>query len=430
MASDPSTAPAAPPARGLARLVPADPVLRRLALISLVTSFGNGLTMTVSVLFFTRSLGFGVAQVGAGLTAAGICGIVAGVPAGRAADRWGSRRVLIVLTLVQAAGMAGYALVRSFPAFLLLLCAVMAVDRGASAVRGALYADVLPRETLVRGRAYLRAVTNVAIGVGASLAALALQADTREAYLTAIMVDAVTFALVAPLLLGLPATRRAAPPGRSPGRAGDGGPRRGTVLRDRPYLAVTALNGITCLQFAMIEVAVPLWIAQETHAPRATVAAVLVVNTVLVVLLQVRATRNTGTPATAARTFTRGGLLLAVSCLVFAAAAGLPAAAAAAVLLAGVALQALGEVFSQAGGWALSYDLAEESAHGAYQGVFLAGLTAAQTLGPALITATAITYGLPGWAGLAVLFAAAALAMPATARWAARAARAPLETIG
>ncbi|WP_214417250.1 MFS transporter [Sphaerisporangium fuscum] len=393
--------------------------------MSFVNAFGNGLTMTVSVLFFTRSLGFSVAQVGVGLTAAGVCGIVAGIPAGRLADRWGSRGLLIVLTCLEAAGMVAYVAVRSFPLFLLLLCAVTAIDRGASAVRNALYAEVLAKETRVQARAYLRAVTNVAIGIGAGLAALALQADNRDAYLTAIMIDAASFALVAVLLLRIPATR----PGHAIAPTGNGGsgspPKRrpATALRNRPYLVVTVLNGVLCLQFAMVEVGVPLWIVQATEAPRATVAAVLIVNTVLVVLLQVRATRGTDSLRGASRAFSRGGLLLALSCLLIAAASGVPAWAAVVIVLGGIAMQGLGEVLSQAGGWALSYDLADEEAHGAYQGVFLAGQSAGQMLGPALITGTALAHGLPGWAFLAALFAVSGLAMSPVVRWAERSGR-------
>ena len=58
---------------------------RVLALATLVNTMGNGLFLTGSVLFFTRVIGLSPAQVGLGLSAAGICGMVAGIPLGR----WG-----------------------------------------------------------------------------------------------------------------------------------------------------------------------------------------------------------------------------------------------------------------------------------------------------------------------------------------------------
>ncbi|SEG55701.1 Major Facilitator Superfamily protein [Actinacidiphila yanglinensis] len=418
----PSPAPPDPPAAGTrrSRLLHPDPVIRRLAWLTLVNAFGNGLFMTVGVLFFTRALHFSAAGVGLGLTLAGLCGVLASMPGGRAADRWGTKPVLMALVIAEGAGMACYGLVHSFPVFVLLACLVTAVDRASSAVRNTLYAQALPKQARVEGRAYLRAVTNVAIGAGASLAALALQADSRQAYVTAILVDAATFAAVAVMLPSIPippaAGRAPAPVAAGTGRAGEP-PRPRSALRDLPFLVVTVLNSVLTLQFGVIEVGMPLWLVQSTHAPRVLVAPLLIVNTVLVVLLQVRATRGTGELRAAAVAFRRGALLVAACCLVAATAHGLAATAACLVLLAAAVLQSLGEVLSQAGGWALSYALAREEAMGAYQGLFNAGSAAAMMLGPGLVTVTALDHGLAGWALLAALFAVAGAAMPFAVRW-------------
>ncbi|MFF2750321.1 MFS transporter [Kitasatospora sp. NPDC058048] len=454
-------APATPRATGVAaalrrRLHP-DPTVRRLAGITLVNTVGNGLSLSVAVLFFTRVLGLSAAQLGLGMTAAGLCGVVASVPAGRAADRWGARRVLVVLVSVQAIGTAGYALVHSYPAFVALACLVSAVDRGSAATRNALYAEVLPADRRVAGRAHLRVVTNVGICLGTAVGAIALQVDTRPVYLTAILADAASFVAVAVLFhrldipqrpsvtgasapsgsgaavcepsepseSGAPASEPSAQtgvanPSDPSGRGVKQGRRPNPALRDGPFLAVTVLNALLCLQFAVLEVGVPLWIVQETDAPRITVAGTLIVNTLLVITLQVRATRGTEERTGAARACGRAGVVLAASCLVVSLAHGLPAVVAAVVVLGGVALQSLGEVAAQAGGWALSYDLAGERDHGAYQGVFNAGTAAALMAGPALVGALVIGYGMVGWVVLGAVLAAAGLAMRPAVRWAGR----------
>ncbi|GGQ93853.1 MFS transporter [Kitasatospora griseola] len=391
-----------------ARLLPQDPALRRLSVITLINTAGNGLSMTLSVLFFTRILGFGVAQVGVVLTVAGAFGLAAGVPAGWLSDRFGPKPVLVVLLVVQGVCAVGYVLVHDLAVFAVLACLLAVADRGGSAVRGALFAEVLPVDGRVAGRAYLRSVTNVGISLGTVAAALVLQLDSRSAYLTALLVDGATYGVIAAMYLLLVHVPPRTAEHAAKAKAGGGVM---AVLRDGRYLAMTGLNAVITLQFVMIEVGVPLWVVRETDAPRWMVAGALLVNTALVIALQVRATRGTEEVGAAARIFRRGALLVAGSCAVLALAAGLPGWAAALVIAAGVGLQALGEVYSQAGAWALGYDLAKEHAHGAYQGVFNTGMSGAMMVGPVLITSVVIAHGPAGWLLLGALFAAAGVGM-------------------
>ncbi|BCJ35101.1 MFS transporter [Actinocatenispora thailandica] len=396
----------------VAGLAPADPVTRRLAVQTLINTLGNGLFMTVSAVFFTRSVGLSAVQVGLGLTIAGACGVAAGIPLGQLADRIGAKRLLIVLYLAQAVGLGCYALVGSFPAFLVVACVVTALDSGGRSVKNAMLATALPAQSRVRSRAYLRAVTNVGIGAGSALAAVALSIDTRSGYLTLIAVDAATFLATTLLLRGIPA---GTPVPRSPGAPGG---RRLGALRDPAFLAVTALNGVLAIQFSLIDVTVPLWVVGHTHAPAAVVSGIMITNTALVVLFQVRATRNIADPGPAARVARRAGLLLAAACAVFGLAHGVGPIPAVLILLAATVLQAVAEMLSSAAGWALSYELADPAAPGAYQGLYNTGFAAASMLAPALTTNTAIRFGLGGWLALGVLFAAAGAALVPVTRWA------------
>ncbi|MFG2818291.1 MFS transporter [Kitasatospora sp. NPDC048365] len=390
------------------RLLPADPLLRRLVLMSLVNTVGNGLFYTVSVLYFTRSIGLTPGQVALGLTAAGVCGMCAGVPMGRLADRVGSRRLLLVVGPLEAVAVLGYALVDSWAGFVALACVATVLERGAVAVRSALIARVLPAEDQVRSRALLRSVMNAGLVVGGAGAAFALQADTYAGYVTVMVLDAVSFLGAAALLVGLPVAE-----GGSTGKARPG---RRTALADRRFLTVTALHAVLELQFAMLEIGIPLWIALHTGAPRALIAAVGGVNCLVVVLFQVRASRGVTDVRSAARACARGGVLLAVACLVYAAAGGRSALVASVVMLAGVLLHSLAELLTSAGGWTLSLDLAQPERHGEYQGVFMSGQAASHVIGPLVVTATALGHGVAGWALLGGIMAFGGLAMPAVAR--------------
>ncbi|MCQ4209648.1 MFS transporter [Streptomyces longispororuber] len=421
MTTTPTTTPTAPlppdpPGRTtrLAGMLPTDPLLLRLSRFTLLNAFGRGLFFPVSVLYFTRVIGLSATSVGVGLTVAGLFGIAAGVPAGRASDRWGRRPVLTGLWIGCGGALAAYPLVGSYAAFLATAICYAALCQASMGVRNALYADVLPAGARVEGRAHLRMVTNVGMGVGGAFGALALQIDSRAGYTALILVDALTFVGSAVLVHRLPggAGRRAAadaPTGS-----------RWRAVRDLPFLAVTFLNAVLALQYSLLEVGLPLWIVQNTEAPRWSAALVMVLNCVLVALLQVRATRGVEDLPGAVKAMRRSGLLLALSCAVFACTAGLSPLWAVAVLVVGAVVQVLAEVLSAAGGWTVGYGLADSRAQGVYQGVFNSGQAAATMAAPALVTATAIEHGTTGWAVLGVLFVGAGLGVGPAVRWAGR----------
>src|SRR5262245_35274768 len=103
--------------RGAGLLPPAGP-LRRYAFVSLVDAVGTGLFLTGSTLFFTRVVGLSAGQVGLGLSLAGLAALVGAVPLGTLGDRFGHRRVWVILTVIEGALFALYPLIHSYPGFL------------------------------------------------------------------------------------------------------------------------------------------------------------------------------------------------------------------------------------------------------------------------------------------------------------------------
>ncbi|MBN9620144.1 MAG: MFS transporter, partial [Actinobacteria bacterium] len=181
-------APSAAPTR-----ISADPTVRRLAGANFVSTLGNGLTMTLSALYFTQVVRIPVAHVGLALTVAGMFGVAASIQFGPIVDRLGSRRVMTLLLVGSAICSASLGLLHSFWPFLAVITATSVVSSGASTARATLYSHALPPEARTQARAFLRAVTNVGIGAGSALAAVALHLGTREAYVTAFLADALTF---------------------------------------------------------------------------------------------------------------------------------------------------------------------------------------------------------------------------------------------
>ncbi|GAB3950860.1 hypothetical protein GCM10027614_51940 [Micromonospora vulcania] len=72
------------------------------------------------------------------------------------------------------------------------------------------------------------------------------------------------------------------------------------VLRDRPFMAVSLLSGLLTAHQTLYLTVMPLWILTHTDAPKTVIAALVLLNTVLIVLLQVRASRGADTALGAA----------------------------------------------------------------------------------------------------------------------------------
>ncbi|MFF4599665.1 MFS transporter [Amycolatopsis sp. NPDC001319] len=385
---------------------------RLLASAQLAASLGDGAFLTCSVLYFTRVVGLTPGQVGLGLTLGWAVGTVAGVPLGHAADRRGARGAAVLLSLATGLAITAFLFAGSAWTFTLAACCYATGQCGVSAVRQALLAAVAEPQQRTRIRAHLQSAGNAGLAVGAGLGGLALVADTPGAYVAAFSLDAAAFVVSAVLLRLLPAV---APVPRAKGEPAL------AVLRDRPYALVTLLNAILLLRMPLLSVAIPLWIVSRTTAPEWTVSALFVLNTIVVVLGQVRvATRVTGLPS-ATRLVRHSGLLLAASCVAFAlSAAGSSATVAVAVLVVGALLQVLGEMLQSAGTWEIGFDLAPASRQGQYQGFFGSGTSVARMAGPALLSSVVVQWGTPGWLLVGAVFVAAGWAMGPAVRWAGR----------
>jgi MFS family permease len=386
---------------------PANRAARLLVPLTLINTFGNGLFRVNSALFFTHVGEMTAGQFGAGLAAGGVCGILASVPFGRACDRWGARRVLMILWSAEAVGILGYTQVHSFWLFLVLICPITAVDRGSVVAYRALLATALPRDGVVKARAKLRALANVGVGLGAGVGGLALAVNTATAYFAVIVVDCLTFVVAAVMLAGLPIARAtaAAATGQDSRRSG--------VLRDRRYVLFSAICTVLALQFGIFEVGLPLWVVRDTSAPREIVAVALVMNTALVALLQVRLSRGTEDSVGAIRVGERAGWLLALGCAVCVASRSGSAIAATVLVLGATLVMTIAEVYFAASSTTLSYNLAPDSQAGAYQGLFQSGTSTATSLAPVVMTSGVLQFPVWGWLTLGAVFAIAGTSL----RW-------------
>jgi MFS family permease len=402
----------------LSTWVPEPGARRRLGTATGIYNIGTGMFFTVSVLYFTEGLGLSVTEVGLWLAVAGLIGLFAGVPMGHLADRRGPRGVAALSLVVLALTMVGYVFVTSIWMFVVVTVVEMLATSASRASRGGLIRRV-GGEGAAAYRSQLRAIENAGVGIGAVIGGLALTLNTLTAYQVLFLVNAATFLIGALVTARLP---RFAPMPTPPEA------RRWVALRDRPFIAYTVLNGVMSLQYAVITFALPLWIATETSAPRWMVGAVLLINTLGVVALQVWVGRKVKTVSQGAAAMRVAGLVFLVACVGSAVAADLPAWAAVAVLIAAVGVHSVGEMCHAAAVFALSFELAPAHAQSEYVGLQDMGLGAAFAVAPAVLGAICLGLGQVGWLLFGGLLVAAGTATVPVVRWAVRSRPFPLES--
>lgn len=383
-------------------LVPQQGAARRLAVLTLIQSAANGLFLTSSVVFFVRVVGLRAGEVGLGLSLAGLAGFLATVPVGRLADRFGAQRLLAfdhaALTLLFAL----YPFVRGFTSFVLIASLISICEISGSPLRAALMHSVFAPEEAVRTRAQLRSAFNVGFMVGAGVAGLAVATASFTVFCAVSAGMVLAQALCVSIVLRLKVPDRDSREGPTPARAR-------SALRDVRFLLVTFGNGLLELHTTVLIVGTPLWIVTHTAAPASLTSALVITNTVIVLLLQVRLSRGADTPAGAARLLRRAGLLLAAGCVICALSQGVGSVQGALALIAGTVILSVGEIIQSAGAWGLSFELPPPGRQAEYQGVFALGRGVQQFVGPALVTTLIVGVGGAGWLVLAALFAGVGL---------------------
>jgi Bacterial regulatory proteins, gntR family len=102
--------------------------------------------------------------------------------------------------------------------------------------------------------------------------------------------------------------------------------------------------------------------------------------------------------AVQARPYAALGLVMLAACALFATTAGTVSPwFTGAVLVGATILRVLAEMLQAAGSWEISFGVAPDGQHGAYQGMYNSGIPLARILGPAALTGLILGHGAAGW---------------------------------
>ena len=404
----------------LVRLAGPTSLIRRLSVQSVLSAFGDGVFLTGSAVFFTQIVGLSAARVGLGLTIAGAVTFVFAVPLGKLSDRFGAKRVWALGALLEALVYVAWLAVGGMVSFVAVLIALELVSTASRAARNAYRFDVFPREERVSSNAYFRAARNIGYTLGALLAGVALATNS----------DAVIRAV--PLVTAVPAAaQRGARAGGSPGPGthvetevpleeavqAEG---RGKALRNRGFVLMSVFNGVLGTHQVLLNVVIPLWLVEETDAPRVLLAWLFGTNTVMAVLLQVAAARGVVSVADSLRAQRRGAAFFVLSCGIVLVTHDTVGWVTIVLVWVGHVTVTGAELFQSAGDWGLQAELSDPARRGEYQGVTQLGYTLGSVWAPAVYTFLAMEWGPSGWLVIAAIVVVAAIGIHPAARAAER----------
>ncbi|MFI1649359.1 MFS transporter [Streptomyces avidinii] len=371
---------------------------------------GTGVWAASSVLYFTFVVGLDAGQLGLLLGAAGVAGIAGSPLAGHLADRFQVRTLLIGCHLMRLGALCALLATTDFRVLLLLFAVTHLGDRAAKTLE-MLFATRVAGEKRATYQALSRSSANAGYALGAGLAAIGLAVGTRGAYHVLILANALSFLVAAALVRrtreprgrGLVAAPgdgtapQAATQATAPAAAGGPSP-----WRDRGYLRFVLLDIPMNLDDSILGVGLPLWLVAHTTAPHALIPAFLVINTVLVVVLQLRVSARVEGPSRAADAVALYGLMTLACCVFLAAAPRGGVLAASAALLAAAVLATAAELMRSVSSWELAVSLAPREARASYLGVAGMAQSVQKSAGPLLLTGAVMVAGPAGWLALGV----------------------------
>ena len=403
----------------LVRIAGPTPLVRRLSSQSVLSATGDGVFLTGSAVFFTQIVGLSAAQVGLGLTIAGVVTFAFAVPLGKLSDRYGAKRVWALCSLLEALAYVAWLVVGNLAAFVAALVVLELVSTTSRAARNAYRFDVFPREERVSSSAYFRAARNVGYTLGALMAGIALATNNDDVIRAVPLATAVVLLLNAFLVSRLPSTvphHEGAAPIEEAVRSGA----EGSALRNRGYLLMSVFDGVLATHQVLLNVVIPLWLVEETDAPRVLLAWLFGTNTVLAVALQVRAARGVVSVADSLRAQRRGAAFFVLSCAIVLVTHDTIGWVTIALVWLGHVTVTFAELFNSAGDWGLQAELSDPARRGEYQGVTQLGYTVGSVWAPAAYTFLAMEWGTPGWVLIAAIIVGAAVAIHPAARAAER----------
>lgn len=398
------------------RFQPPSPLAGRLATQSLLFALGEGTFMTGSAVFFTQIVGLSAAQVGLGLTLAGLASFVAAWPMGRLVDRFGPKRCWAVSAAGQAGLFAVWPFIDDFRGYVAMAVVMEVVGSLGGAAHGAYTIDVLPPGERVRSRAYMYSALNVGFTLGSLMGGIALAFDSNTLLHALPWFTTVAFLVNAGAILRLP---NASHDERTPEERKVRLPGPG-ALRNLGWMATTFFGGVLWTNQVLLNIVIPLWLVERTDAPRVLLAFLFGTNTVMCIFLPMAAARGVKDLSTGLRAIRVSSVFFVASCLITLYTHETVGWTTIALVWLGHVTVTGAELYLSAASWSFEADLMDPRRRGEYQGAAELSGTLGRVWAPALYTFLAMSWGEAGWLVIAAIIVTATIGLHPSVRRAQR----------
>jgi len=377
---------------------------RVLAAGALLDAVATGVYLAVATLYFVDYVGIAATSVGVALSVANLFGLLVPMPVARLTRTLGTTRVYVALLVLRGVGMAAYVFADGYWRYLVVTCFFTAVSRAALPLLQVLVGQLEGEDDRTHTMASMRTVNNIGMSLGFLAASVVQLTHSRAAYLGLFAGAGVAFGVVAVVTVAASrgVEQQAVPPPERTRR-----PR--TVYTDVRFLAVAVANAVLLLHDSMLFILIPLWVVQRSGLSPTVSSILLLLNTAITVLLQVHVSKYAKGPNGALRMLRWSIVALALASVVLGSADGGTPWVLVALIALAVVLLTVGENLHAVAGWELSFLMANPAARPQYLSLFSLSYTGQLIIGPVLMTAVVLPWGMPGLLLMTGLFVIAAV---------------------
>jgi MFS family permease len=375
-----------------------------------IDSVGTGLVLAFTVIYFVKTTPVSLPVIGVAMTLARLFALPTSVTVGPLIDRFTARRTALAGNLVSAAGYTCFLFARASWSIVIVVFLVQVGHTTYWTSSGALVGLVSPDPAgRPRWFAFVHAVRNSGLGVGAALGAFAFGVAAVTGLRAIVIANAASYFLAAGLLAAwrpassrqataaapaVPAAAPAAPaapsqaaPGQSPVPAQPtaAGGSYGKVLRDARYTTLMSVNLTFVFAQMLISVLLAIYIVTALHAGAWIAGTLLMLNTIQVALAQTVVSSRMERYRTT-RVIAVGSLLNAAAFGVFALLYASPRWLVIVGLFGAMIVFSLGEIIVAPALDHLSVALAQDHIRGRYLAVYQLSWTTGQIAAPGILT--------------------------------------------